>query len=347
MIGNQQSNPNPNDHLHQDLIFEEEDTTTTHHREKATTFHPLNNKTILSHHQLPKLSLFPSFSRKNSIFTSNSYYSTKGSSTVTSHTDKANTIWWCCSECPNGVRIVHCLLLVFIVQGILGLLTSVLLLYTSGNQTLSRVSENQAFQTQLFVQLHISTIIDTSESVLQQVYLELDSGLDIYNFTSWILLFKYIRGLYIRTTPLNMLQIGTFNDYYVGTNEVNQTFSVLEFHNNTDILYRYRNDENDLRKDPLSDSNLLNASYFPYKPTDRPWYKTFRENVRGSISPRWSDIFYSVHGKQSINLVSSHDVSIIFLLNLLFDEPFVVEKGLSNLHTSKHYCSEIRTLSNY
>ncbi|KAG2392062.1 hypothetical protein C9374_013547 [Naegleria lovaniensis] len=298
MIGNQQTNPVPNeeDH-HQDIISVVGEDNTTQHREKATTFQSDDLTRPMLSHQLPKPSPFPS-SRKSSIFTSNSYYSTKGS-TSTSDKGKSNL---CRCECPKGVRIVHCLLIVFIVQGVLGLLTSILLLYTSGNQTLSRVSQNQAFQTQLFVNIHVSTIIDTSESVLQQIYLELDSGLDVYNFTSWVLLFKYIRGLYVPSTPLSILQLGTFNDHYIGVNDINQTFSVLEFLNNTNTLYRYHNHENDLRSDPLVASNLLSTSYFPYLPTDRPWFRAFQENAKDTVSPRWSEIFFSVYGKPSINL---------------------------------------------
>ncbi|EFC48682.1 predicted protein [Naegleria gruberi] len=202
--------------------------------------------------------------------------------------------------CGRGVRISHVLLILFIIQGLVGLVPSLILMYTSGNSILERVSKFQAQQTQTYVNFEISRIVNTSQLVIQHIRFELENGFTLSNLTEMTLFATYLRNLYVNRSPLTAVQFGMFMDNYVGTLDIPPIYPpVIEYLNGTgDLLYHYRLEEDSI-ENPLQDRYLYNVEPFRFKPSHRPWYVPF--TLPNATERRWSEIYVSTFGQLSIN----------------------------------------------
>ncbi|EFC37452.1 predicted protein [Naegleria gruberi] len=158
-------------------------------------------------------------------------------------------------NCSRGLRISHVLLVLFIIQGLIGLIPSFILMYTSGNSVLLRVSRFQAQQTQSYVTFEIGKIINTSNLIIQQVKMEVENGFPLKNITEWAIFLKYLRSVYIHKSPLTTIQYGNYLRNYAGTLDISTPY-VLLINGTGTAMYYYHISENPF-ENPLKDNLFL------------------------------------------------------------------------------------------
>ncbi|KAG2392611.1 hypothetical protein C9374_011336 [Naegleria lovaniensis] len=296
----------------------------------TTSTLPLSHSNANSNQCYEQLLLPPSSTLRSKLQPSSSSHSTRHHTRSTREDETRVEKYSCgCSRFYRNVLVGNChhilspcitimnvILILFILQGLFGLFSSFILLYTSGDNIIQRSYAKKKIQMSLVVDYQISEMIKTTTLTINQLLKDLD-GMNLNDEMRWIVLFKHIQSFFEQKLPLQISYFGRFDHYFLG---VERTYiRKFEKTNNPSLvraMYEY-NMIDDLSK-ILDPSNIRFSQNSTFSVTARPWYHLFLNATNPKIL--WSPLFFSFVGQPSmtasIPIYISQKISSIHSNNL-------------------------------
>ncbi|KAG2392980.1 hypothetical protein C9374_009557 [Naegleria lovaniensis] len=191
---------------------------------------------------------------------------------------------------PQCITIMNVILMLFILQGLFGLFSSFILLYTTGDNIVQRSIAKQKLQMNLVMDYELSDLIKTTSLAINQVLYQVPD-INLNDNQSWVKLFDNLKKLYQYKLPIQISYFGRFDQSMIGLELTyvrifhkaqkagNFTRPVTDYHVINDI------------DNILAPSNIKASYYSSVDMTARPWYKPFVNATNPKIL--WSPFFYS------------------------------------------------------
>nr|CAG4708443.1 unnamed protein product [Naegleria fowleri] len=206
---------------------------------------------------------------------------------------------------PRCFTILNCLLLLFILQGIFGISSAFILLYTSGQRVSENTQSIQQLQIKTFSNYEISHLLDyTSLAVNSMLFKLSNPSFDVTNSTHWFTLFHYVAGIYRNIIPIGGIVFARYDNIYVGYNR-DHLFTIRNGSIVDGAQCQYFFSSN--FSQPMTEAYF--ADHFSHSicnvsivTTQRPWYTPYMRSDNPSTNIRWSPVYISSAGDLSISV---------------------------------------------
>ncbi|KAG2378535.1 hypothetical protein C9374_008174 [Naegleria lovaniensis] len=199
------------------------------------------------------------------------------------------------------IAIMNVILLLFLLQGLFGWLSSFILLYTTGEDMVQRSSAKRKIQMSLVVDHQLSELIKTTSFAVNQVLYQLPD-LNLNDDLSWIKIFANLQQLYLYKLPIQISYFARFDQSVVGAEKLYARRVMKAPSNSTSLvrdLYEYRVVFDRLDQ-VLNSENLLRHVKTSVDMKSRPWYSLFVKNLTNPSKIMWSPFFKATNGIPSI-----------------------------------------------
>ncbi|EFC38193.1 predicted protein [Naegleria gruberi] len=204
---------------------------------------------------------------------------------------------------PKCCTILNILIILFIVQGIFGIISSFILLYSSGESVLKQTESIQQIQIKTYSKNEILKIVDYTNLAVETIKFEMaESDFNINNQLHWTKLFNYVASIYGNSIPIDGIFYGKSDNFYVGYNRNVQHTIRNGTAGKSQCQYFYR-----AHLDTIITDDSYYYENFDYvacnlsvSNTKRPWYLPYTKESDASNSIKWAPVFKSIYGDQSI-----------------------------------------------
>ncbi|KAL9657921.1 hypothetical protein ABK040_015976 [Willaertia magna] len=223
------------------------------------------------------------------------------------------------------ITIINVLLLLFILQGLFGLSSSFILLYTTGDSVLENTRQFQQFQVQLFINHQLTDFIETTSLMAEHLKYQLRYlPLNLRDDISWIRLFQYYFNIY--SYPVSSVYFSKRNDEFIMlTKEEDNSYS-LKINNATNYLvWRKLNLTEQIGDDYFETREIFQRDNIPFFPTSRTWFKFYFE--KNNTFPRWADLFINFRGELAFTLTMPVYVNETVTNNTFIESPIYEDKS--------------------
>ncbi|KAG2374064.1 hypothetical protein C9374_011143 [Naegleria lovaniensis] len=204
-----------------------------------------------------------------------------------------------CTKCLQySSKTTNIILVLFITQGLLGILATFFLLYSTGVSIHAKTQDITTAQHLHNVQSEIGKLTRTASTAINILDYRLYYGtpMNIINFMLWKKVFVHL-GEYF-SNPAVMFQFARYDHDFVGF--YNNTFELTVGNVTTLFAISHRDERGPL----LSEKDLQfirSGSQFTHTTLSRPWIRQFfSKNVS---RPYWTDVFTNVYKEKAVTFV--------------------------------------------
>ncbi|KAL9656696.1 hypothetical protein ABK040_002964 [Willaertia magna] len=199
------------------------------------------------------------------------------------------------------VTIMNVLLLLFVLQGLFGLSSSFILLYTSGDRVLESTRQFQQLQIQIFINHELTEFIKTSSLMAEHIKYQLQHlPLNLRDDIVWLRLFQYFYAIYSNQVPISGVYFGKKNDDIFNLLVDDTGNYYVKRNNATNHMEWYKTSIKDQINYDFFTRNSTMTDPTPFFPTPRPWFKLFLDS--SNTLPKWSDLFVNIRDQWSLTL---------------------------------------------
>ncbi|KAL9657718.1 hypothetical protein ABK040_005070 [Willaertia magna] len=235
----------------------------------------------------------------------------------------------------STITIMNILILLFVIQGLFGLSSSFILLYTSGDRVLQSTRQYQQFQTQVFINHELTEFISSTSLMAEHVKYQLQHlPLDLKDDILWLRLFQYFFTIYSSQTISALYFAKRNDDFIIISNEYGKLW--VKNNNYTNYLFwREIKIDQPIGYDFFETHNVTVVDNVPFYPTSRVWFKVYLE--KDNIYPKWTDIFINVRNEWSISLTMPVYIKDKIISNETFLKSPIYEDKLTNPNPDNLY----------
>ncbi|KAL9648339.1 hypothetical protein ABK040_001918 [Willaertia magna] len=228
------------------------------------------------------------------------------------------------------ITIINILLLLFILQGLFGLSSSFILLYTAGDSVLKNTRQFQQIQIQLFVNHELTEFIETTSLMAEHLKYQLNHlPFNLRDDISWIRLFQYYFTIY--SDPINSVYFSKRNDEFIMLTKEDSTYSLKRSNATNYLEWRKLNLTEQISYDYFEKREIFQVDDTPFYPTSRSWFKFYFE--KNNTFTRWTDLFVSIRGQWGFTLTMPVYVNKTVTNNTFIESPIYEDKSNINPDT--------------
>ncbi|KAG2377688.1 hypothetical protein C9374_009204 [Naegleria lovaniensis] len=233
---------------------------------------------------------------------------------------------YCASFFAKFITVTNVLVVLFIFQVFLGIASSFVLLYSSGEHVLSHIRDFQRFQMQVFIDGEIQHFMDNINTMVSHM-MRLVHRINLNDEIALLKIIDTIDTLYASTVGANAYRYARFDDRYLAR-EYNQTVKglALRVYDPLETSFRYfkiSKEDMILAPNNCSLSEYLNSTFTPffkskdarYNPKSRVYYLPFDRGNDSATDILWTESWINYVGASvvslSIPLFSNYSLSYL------------------------------------
>ncbi|KAG2389554.1 hypothetical protein C9374_014114 [Naegleria lovaniensis] len=233
---------------------------------------------------------------------------------------------------PRCVTILNCLLLLFILQGVFGISSAFILLYTSGQRVLENTQSIQQLQIKTFSNYEIFNLLDYTSLAVDSMLFKLSNpGFQVTNSTQWFSLFHYVAGIYKNIIPIDAILFTRYDNTVIAYKR-NNLFTIRNgsIEDGTQCQYYYHaNFSQQMSESYFDNTFAYSTCNISIDSTKSSWYMPFVQLNNPSTNIRWSPVFVSpIAGELSISVTIPVYVNGTTLSNVTQGAPFILPDKL-------------------